>query len=124
MYMSTLLFFPLKKKSNISTPLEYLVDDHFMYSYISFLFFIYQGDDLHNGEVKDEAFSLQELYDFINRMLHLTDVTKKTLQLECDEAKFALKPWTIESTVVKPIDKSTCICREVRQSFIFIPFNY
>ncbi|KAJ8687888.1 hypothetical protein QAD02_023683 [Eretmocerus hayati] len=65
-----------------------------------------------NGSTSDESFSLQELYDFICHILATTEETKKTLQAECDEARFALKPWPIETMVLKQLDKNTCTCEE------------
>ena len=52
----------------------------------------------------------QELRTFINVILKSTEITKKTLQMECEEAKFALKPWTIETTVIRQLDKNVCTC--------------
>lgn len=73
------------------------------------IFAIYQGD----GD-KDEEFSLQAIYDFVDRTLRASEVTKRTLQMECDEARFALKPWPVESLVVRQLDSNTCTCEEVR----------
>lgn len=78
-----------------------------------------------NGNGTEEIFSLQALYDFMNKMLRSTELTKRTLQMECEEAKFALKPWPIETRVVKQIDRNTCTCEEVRviryfNTFVFL----
>lgn len=76
---------------------------------------MHQGDNLKNGDVEDEYFSLQEVYDYVNRTLVATEETKKTLQMECEEARYALKPWPIESTVIRKLDMNVCTCEEVRK---------
>ncbi|XP_016841465.1 uncharacterized protein LOC100121697 isoform X3 [Nasonia vitripennis] len=65
-----------------------------------------------NGNAMDNGFNLQALYNFIDGMLCAAEETKKTLQKECEEARFALKPWPIESTVFRQLDKNTCTCDE------------
>jgi hypothetical protein len=80
-----------------------------------------QDDKYNNGHMMDENFGLQALYNFIHKMLCATEETKRTLEMECEEAKFALKPWLIESTVVRQLDKNTCSC-EVRM--ISLPIHH
>lgn len=66
----------------------------------------------------DDGFSLQTLYNFIDGMLCAAEETKKTLQKECEEARFALRPWPIETTVFRQLDKNICTCEEVRTLFL------
>lgn len=76
----------------------------------------HQDENGINGDTEDEYFSLQELYDYINRTLWATEETKKTLQMECEEARYALKPWPIESTIIRKLDMNVCTCDEVRKN--------
>ncbi|KAL7302806.1 hypothetical protein TKK_0004845 [Trichogramma kaykai] len=69
-------------------------------------------DDHDDDETRQNngPLDLQDLASFVDSMLRATELTKKTLQMECEEAKFALKPWPIESTVVRQLDRNVCTC--------------
>lgn len=60
-----------------------------------------------------QNFELSSLYDYICRALTFTEAVRATLEFECAEAKFALKPWHIKTVITKEIDKNTCICDEI-----------
>ena len=77
-----------------------------------------------NGDAANgDTFSLQELYDFVQRMLFATEETKMTLRAEIEEARYALRPWPIETIVMRQLDRDTCTCEEVRrgENLLFLP---
>lgn len=67
----------------------------------------------------NRKFELSSLSDFICRALMFTEAVKDTLQFECAEARFSLKPWITKTLVAKEVDKNDCICNKV-QNLIYI----
>lgn len=62
----------------------------------------------------NRKFELSSLSDFIRHTLIFTEAVKDTLQFECAEARFSLKPWITKTFVTKEIDKNDCICNKVK----------
>lgn len=60
--------------------------------------------------------NLQVVLNFVGSMLSTTEETKKRLQAECDEARFVLKPWRIES--LSQETDNICNCADVRSSLL------
>ncbi|KAL2738306.1 hypothetical protein V1477_011665 [Vespula maculifrons] len=61
----------------------------------------------------NRKFELSSLSDFIRHTLIFTEAVKDTLQFECAEARFSLKPWITKTFVTKEIDKNDCICNKI-----------
>ncbi|XP_012274197.2 uncharacterized protein LOC105696358, partial [Orussus abietinus] len=62
-------------------------------------------------EKAENVLDLSALNDFAERTLISTERAKKALLAECEEARFALKPWPVETIVPKNISIS-CTCLE------------
>lgn len=56
------------------------------------------------------------IHDFVDHFLVTVKKTRRILQLECDEARFVLKPWEIEFAG----EQTVCDCEKVRKSIISI----
>ncbi|XP_035728339.1 uncharacterized protein LOC118444300 isoform X1 [Vespa mandarinia] len=61
-------------------------------------------------EAMNRKFELSSLSDFISHALIFTEAVKDTLQFECAEARFSLKPWITKTFVTKEVNKNDCIC--------------
>ena len=66
-----------------------------------------------------QRLNLKPLQNFLQRVLILSEEAKSILQLDCDEARFALKSWSQETIPQKEVDKSLCTCNLV-SNFIFV----
>lgn len=64
---------------------------------------------------------LSSLKSYVDFILATTIKVQKTIQIECQEANFILRPWIIESISTRNIHENNCICKSV--SF-FIMINY
>ncbi|KAF7386844.1 hypothetical protein HZH66_011296 [Vespula vulgaris] len=64
-------------------------------------------------EAMNRKFELSSLSDFIRHTLIFTEAVKDTLQFECAEARFSLKPWITKTFITKEIDKNDCICNKI-----------
>lgn len=61
-----------------------------------------------------EAFNLQSLHMLVKDASGSMDIVKSVVQSECEEARFVLKSWPIETTTIsKKVDASCCTCATV-----------
>lgn len=59
---------------------------------------------------------LTSLSDYVSQFLSSTENVKRVLEAECEEARFVLRPWPIETIITKEIDESCCTCDSVSLS--------
>ena len=48
--------------------------------------------------------------DFVNQNSEITEWVKKNLELDCEEAKYVLRPWLVKTTVTREINENQCTC--------------
>ncbi|XP_046745378.1 uncharacterized protein LOC124410799 [Diprion similis] len=63
-----------------------------------------------------KVLDLSSLTEFVLHSLRSTDDVKNILKSQCEEVKFVLAPWNLETIEKRPIDQESCKCLRIPSS--------